>query len=696
MTNETIEKVFGTWGRPPDEAAKVAAALALGALLLAVLGRGRSILGLGQLPVPRKLFLWITAFLAALLSIVYIAHYLKGGPRIIDATAYFLQGRALSHGDLTWTPLEPVASMRGRFLLYHDGVEGGIFPPGYPFLLALGFGLGAPMVVGPALAAAIVLATYRLTRTIAEEAIGRDAASAQLVEAVARAAALVSIFTAALRYHTADTMSHGATALGIALALDAALRGRAALAGLVIGYVVLTRPISAVPIALVSAALLFKSEQGHAPKKLRSLLLGILPGLVLFLLAQKSVTGSWLTSSQRMYYANSDGPAGCFRWGFGEGTGCIFEHGEFVNARLPNGYGALAAAGTTLRRLKMHLLDVANLEPLTLLIFAPVLRAPRSRAAIYALVLVLIHVLAYAPFYFDGNYPGGGARFFADLLPVEHALLALGVARLSSGVTTYLRSVFGVLALSFVGFSLHAAHGHVQLMKRDGGLPMFEPDILSRQNVTNNALVFVETDHGFLLGHDPSARPKTGVVVARMRSDDRDRMIHERLDRPTTYWYKREVDGPKLIPWAPAPYEDPYRFELESEWPALSQTNGFAAPAFTEPCAGIGAQVLVVTPIPASAHAVVTVNLPVPETGRYGVVPRMVHGSTVPFANAPPAGLGTLRIGTAKWQAKVVPGNGCQELGSHELSLTAPSVIISIEAEGGAFALDRITLKRRP
>ena len=102
------------------------------------------------------------------------------------------------------------------------------------------------------------------------------------------------------------------------------------------------------------------------------------------------------------------------------------------------------------------------------------------------------------------------------------------------------------------------------------------------------------------------------------------------------------------------------------------------------------------TPIPASAHAVVTVNLPVPETGRYGVVPRMVHGSTVPFANAPPAGLGTLRIGTAKWQAKVVPGNGCQELGSHELSLTAPSVIISIEAEGGAFALDRITLKRRP
>lgn len=686
--NEMVEKIFGTWGRPPDEAAKVAAALALAALLIAVLGRGRSILGLGPMPVPRKLFLWITAFLAALLSVVYIAFYLKGGPRIVDATMYFMQGRALSHGDLTWTPIEPTSNFRGRFLLYRDGLEGGIFPPGYPFLLALGFGVGAPMVVGPAIAAALVVATYRLGRTIAEEAIGRDAASAPLVEAVARAAAILSIVSGALRYHTADTMSHGATALGIVLALDAAIRGRAAIAGLVIGYVVLTRPLSAVPIALVSAVLLGRT-------RLRALVLGILPGVVLFLLAQKAVTGAWLTSSQRLYYAGSDGPPGCFRWGFGEGVGCLYEHGDFVGKQLPRGFGIVEAAGTTLRRLKMHLLDVSNLEPLAFLALVPALRKPRSRVVVLATALVALHVLAYAPFYFDGNYPGGGARFFAELLPLEHVLLALGVARLSSGVVTYLRSAFGVVALALGGFACHASYGHVQLKERDGGYPMFEPDVLSRANVTTNSLVFLQTDHGFALAHDPSAKVKTGVIVARHRADDRDRLLYESLDRPTSYMYRLDPDGPKLIPWAPLNFEDPFRFEMEAEWPALSQVGGYAVPAFTEQCASNG-QALVVTPSPAGAHATVTVSVPVPTTGRYGVTPRIVHGAVVPLSGAAANGaVGTIHLANAKWSAKVVAGSGCQELGVHELTLTAPSATVTIETEGGAFAVDRITLKRR-
>ncbi|MBS2019142.1 MAG: hypothetical protein JST00_40115 [Deltaproteobacteria bacterium] len=690
MTPTALESLVGTWSRPPDTAGKVALALSLASVVLAVSGRGRSILGLGPMPIPRRLFLWITGFLAALLSVVYIAHYLKGGPRIIDATAYFLQGRALSHGDLTWTPAEPTASFRSRFLVEHGGVVGGIFPPGYPFLLALGFGLGAPMVVGPAIAAAIVVATHRLARTIAEEAIGRDMASEPLVEAVARAAALLSVVSGALRYHTADTMSHGATALAVTIALDAALRKRAALAGLAIGWVILTRPVSAAPITVVTAILFARTERA----KLRALALGILPGAVLFLLAQKAVTGSWLTSSQRMYYALSDGPPGCFRWGFGEGTGCIVEHGEFVEARLPHGYGLVAAVGTTLRRLKMHLLDVANLEPLALLVLAPALRKPRSRATLYALALVGLQIAAYAPFYFDGNYPGGGARFFADVLPVEHVLLALGAARLSSGVVAYLRSAFGVLALSFAGFSVHASHEHVKLMNRDGGAPMFEPDVLARQNVTNNALVFVETDHGFLLAHDPSARTKTGVVVARLRQDDRDRMVYEALERPTSYWYKLEADGPKLIPWAPPAFEDPFRFEMEAEWPARSQIGGYAAPAYTDACAG-NARALVVAPVPAKGRATVTVSVPVPSSGRYGVTPRIVHGGTIPFSKVAAGGTGTLRLGTAVWRASPAATGGCQELGAHELTLTAPSATLTIEAEGGAFAVDRITLKRR-
>src|SRR5438093_275103 len=83
-------------------------------------------------------------------------------------------------------------------------------------------------------------------------------------------------------------------------------------------------------------------------------------------------------------------------------------------ARPPDGYGLVAALGTTLRRLRMHLTDVANLEPLALLVLVP-----KTKNARLAQALVVGHVLAYAPFYFDGNYPGGGARFYADILPIE-------------------------------------------------------------------------------------------------------------------------------------------------------------------------------------------------------------------------------------------------------------------------------------
>jgi len=540
---QRLHDLIGSWGRPPDEAAKLAAALCVVALLCALFARGRSLLGLGPTPLPRHLFLWITAFFAALLSIAYVALYLRGGPRIVDATTYFLQGRALSHGDFSWPVMEPSGSFRGRFLLYREasggsaggeGLMAGIFPPGYPILLALGFGMGAPMVIGPAIASALVIATYRLARTIAEEAPGTSDESAEMI---ARTAALLSLVCGALRYHTADTMAHGATALGIALALDAALRRRVLVAGLVVGAVVATRPVSALAVGSVALVMLLRAGgtgEGRAVV-VRRFILGTLPGVAILVLAQHAATGAWLTSSQRMYYATSDGPPGCF--GAGASAGCLHEHGEFVAARLKNGFGIVAAAGTTLRRLRMHLLDVANLEPLALLVLVPLARArgavKRSPTVLAALTVIALHVLAYAPFYFDGNYPGGGARLFADVLPIEHALVALAIARLVSA-PRHLRAVYVVLAASLAGFAVHASFDHIKLADRDGGRPMFEPDLLARSNVASG-LVFVDTDHGFALGHDPEARIKDGIVVARLHNDDRDRILFDRLEHPPTF-----------------------------------------------------------------------------------------------------------------------------------------------------------------
>ena len=739
--------LLGTWSRPTDMPAKVALVLAVLLALASLFGRGRSLLFGPEDGTPeqrdrdRRRFLALFGVGAGLLSIAYIAIYLRGGPRIIDATTYFLQGRALSHGDLSWTPLEPTASFRGRFLLHRESGPdapslGGIFPPGYPLLLAFAFMFGAPMIVGPLLAVALVVATHQLARTLAEETLP------SLAEPVARAAALVSVFCGALRYHTADTMSHGAAALGVTVALTSAIRARRArlramersaahglgrttapdlhdddgplgrgrvaalVAGLATGYVVATRPASAMPLALVVGWLL---RPIGAPRSRLVLvaLLGAVPGVFLLLLSQRAVAGSWLASTQRLYYAISDGPPGCFRWGFGKGTGCLFEHGEFVDARMRGGYGLVEATMTTLRRLHHHLLDIANLEPLALLVLVPALlrrrHAARSAASaiLPATALVGLQVLAYAPFYFDGDYPGGGARFFADVLPIEHALAAVGVATLVARArvvpVAFVRGAFAVLALALAGFAVHASFEHGKLRDRDGGRPMFEPDVLARASVTSG-LVFVDTDHGFALGHDPSARPTDRVVVARLRKDDRDRMLFEALGRPPTWRYDLEPpvapateNTPKLTPWAPPESGALLRFEAEAEWPALLQERGFAAPGWTNGCAS-GSRALVLTPEP-NERAKATIELPVPTAGRWTVEVHVVNGASIPSAQKPAAvAEGTLAIGTERWTWK--PEGTCRTLPVKQLDLKPPHALVTIEASGGPVAVDYVGLRK--
>ena len=60
---------------------------------------------------------------------------------------------------------------------------------------------------------------------------------------------------------------------------------------------------------------------------------------------------------------------------------------------------------------------MANFEPLALLVLVPLARLASGRGATElrrcraAFLVILGQMIAYVPFYFDGDYPGGGARF---------------------------------------------------------------------------------------------------------------------------------------------------------------------------------------------------------------------------------------------------------------------------------------------
>ena len=610
----------------------------------------------------RRVFLGLAALASAALSVVYVVAYLRGGPRIIDATSYYLEARALAQGLFAWPLASPEAAVLGRFLVRAVGPDGAhaavIFPPGYPLLLALGFLLHAPLAIGPLLAAGITVATYDLAERVTRE--GPLAPSVNGLLGVPEIAAIFSVLCAALRYHTADTMSHGLAALcttsALALgfrAVDAcrefALRRAAWLAvgaGLALGWLVATRPVSAFAVAL-TLALTLSSLHALAPSARLRLLglvaLGALPGLLLLFAHQRAATGSLGLSSQRAYYAAADGPPGCFRYGFGAGIGCVGEHHDFVAAHLSRGYGGLEALGTTLRRLKQHLVDPLNAEPLALLVIfgaGLALRAKGSRAKLLTLA-VLVHIVAYAPFYFDGNYPGGGARFFADVLPLEHVLAALATASLASRSRSPARHAALAPALALVGFALRAGFDHAQLRDREGGRPMFEPRLLAESGV-DHGLVFLDTDHGFNLAFDPAASVRRaasakGIEFARSRGDGVDRLLWAERGQPPAFRYRYDFqpdNAPARVSIEPLslapPGLDPLPIEGESLWPPHEQRDGWAFAEYASGTCASSGRWLALHPDPdpraASKSASVRIGVPVLSAGG-SMEPRVALGS---------------------------------------------------------------------
>jgi hypothetical protein len=692
----TSQNPLLAFGPPPDGAASLALALAVVWTLGLVVAHRRPphlAAACHFLHVRWKWVLLALAVTSTLLSLGYVAFYLRGGPRIIDATAYFLEARALSEGSLAWTVPSPSAAFRGRFLTHAVPTTEGelslgvLFPPGYPAVLALGFLLGKPLWVGPVLGSALVLITYAIGLRLTN-----DRLSALL-------AAALSTTSAALRYHTADTMSHGLAALLFSGAILAALPPRNTatadpsvekpsyplrplLGGLCLGWLFATRPVSAVACGLVCAWLV-------APGGLRRLppwALGALPGMLLLLAHQRAVTGDFFGSTQLHYYGLSDGPPGCFRLGFGAGHGCTVEHGDVVERFGPAGYTLGWALRHTLHRLQGHALDLANFELLWLIVPWTLWRQ-RARREARAIALALVAVVTlYGAFYFNGSYPGGGARFFAELLPLEQAALAWGAQEL--GKRRF------VLPLSLAGFAVHASFSHVALRERDGGRPFFEPELVQDVARGASALVFVDTDHGFNLGHDPALlRRQLGpgdVLVARRRSDAHDRLLWETLGRPPTFRYRfarKGTGASQVLPHEMGPEQPTLRFESEAEWPPLSVEHTWTAPIHSgAPCVSQG-RALLIQPGPPETE--VSWELPVRQSGLHHV--RLALAGPVPEGSLLRVQLGATEGSTAPVsQAAVTSGCPIIELG--EFELTAPGVHLTLSTAGHTLSVDFVEL----
>jgi hypothetical protein len=515
---------------------------------------------------PTRSYLIGIGTLSFALSLLYVHTYLGGAPRIIDATAYLLQAKVLATGSYTFEPPGALHSFAGRFLVETpDGNLSVLFPPGFAAVLALGVTLGVPLLVNPAIGALIAVLTYQL-------------GAAWFSERDARIAGVLSVLCACLRYHSADTMSHAwaaALTLGLLVLATSEHNQRHLLsfgAGVCAGWLFATRPVTGVVLGSAGLAFVYMRANASSPwKNLLQYAFGATPGIMLWWSYQFFTTGSAWTTTQSQYYLQSDWPEGCFRLGFASSIGCRFEHGDFLDRYQPNGFGLLEALRVTGRRLGQHQRDVTNFPFLALCALGlTVRRSAAQRRALMLTGIVAAHMAAYALFYFDGNYPGGGARLFVDILPLEHVLLGVAFARL--------RIERWVTSICLIGFALWSVSEHEALAAREGGRPMYQEEVLRRHGV-RNGLVFVSTDHGFNLGFEPNVTPNDRVLVARQRNDGFDFATWASLGRPPAFVYHLEAEPPSPARVTVTPYQPPnsLRFEGRGLWP-IRVTAGSAVP----------------------------------------------------------------------------------------------------------------------
>ncbi len=254
---------------------------------------------------PRRAFLvgaMLLVFLETNAISLFQFHHV---PICSDEVNYIFQSKIFASGHLyAQPPQDP------QFFSFVSFVIGdkwySIVNPGYPLLLTLGVFVGAPWIVNPALAALCVMLVYLAAGLMYDERIARGSAALMVV----------SPFFLML---SSFQLSHTTTAFFFLLFLYFFLKGLGGgrwfhflLAGLALGAMALTRPLTAAAVSIPWAAytlwLVFK-RRIH-PVNAGVLAFGVAVGVALLLSYNSVLTGDPFTSGYNVFYGKN------FRLGF--------------------------------------------------------------------------------------------------------------------------------------------------------------------------------------------------------------------------------------------------------------------------------------------------------------------------------------------------------------------------------------------
>jgi hypothetical protein len=354
--------------------------------------------------------------LAVVLSLsVILAAFLVGRlvyenlPHLEDEFAYLWQARVMADGNLTLPTPDFPKSFVVPFVVDYQGLRFAKYPPGWPEALSLGVRAGLNSWVNPLLAGLAVWLTYQLGKRSMNELSGF------LGALLLGTSPMFLIQSGSLLSHVWSLVLTVSFTLFWIDSLEGN-EGRdgkvpAVLAGLCLGVLGLTRPLTAlaicIPFALEGAAALV---QGPSWKRKRVLAIGgigiLLAGL--YPLWQNAVTGNFLTNPYTLWWPYD-------RYGFGPGFGVT-----------EAGHSLLQGWRNTRYSLRVAASDLFGWPKISWL-FLPfgVWASRRSRLTLYSLGITVCLVGLYLG-YWVGSWLLG-PRYYIEALPGLALLSAAGI-----------------------------------------------------------------------------------------------------------------------------------------------------------------------------------------------------------------------------------------------------------------------------
>jgi hypothetical protein len=392
----------------------------------------------------------IPASLLALAALAFVAAAamawfgLEGLPHLEDEMAYLFQAKVMARGEL-WAPApENGAPFWVPFVLTVNGRRFGKYPPGWPAVLALGERLGAAWLVNPVLGALAVPLLYRLSHDLF------DRQTAFLACLLMISSPMFLVLSGTLMAHS---LTHTLTLVfmlanrRVERAILAAERSTtwAALGGAALGWIGITRPLTAVCIALPFLGLIvWRLGDGLWRQRtlaVRQVLVALAPmvaaGLVVTALYPAylwALTGDPTTNLYTQWWPHD-------KIGFGPGIG-------------PSEGHTLRQAVVNMRAdLRLWSSDLFGWPGVSWIFLAPgIVAARRSAWAWTLLALFPVFVVVHLTYWVGSQVYG--TRYYYEALPGLALLTAVGTRWLAGLTGRWHRAALAIVVGALLAINL--------------------------------------------------------------------------------------------------------------------------------------------------------------------------------------------------------------------------------------------------